>query len=96
MAQVGDCVCSDGAEHIHAPACVKEAWRPVLTLLVPVCVLLCRNGFLSMLFSVLSLLPMSCFLYMELCTIAAYGWGWMRAWNLMDMVRGFPHVEAAA
>jgi hypothetical protein len=29
---------------------------------------------------------MSAFLYMELCTIAAYGWGWMRAWNVLDMV----------
>jgi hypothetical protein len=40
-----------------------------------------------MVFSLLSLLPMSAFLYMELCTIAAYGWGWMRAWNVLDMVR---------
>jgi hypothetical protein len=51
-----------------------------------VCGCLCRYGFLALVFSGLSLLPMSCFLYMELCTIAAYGWGWMRAWNVMDMV----------
>lgn len=30
---------------------------------------------------------MSAFLYMELCTVAAYGWGWVRAWNILDMVR---------
>lgn len=46
----------------------------------------CRQGFLALLFSLLSLLPMSAFLYMELCTIAAYGWGWLRAWNVLDMV----------
>lgn len=59
----------------------------------------CRIGFLALLFSMLSLLPMSAFLYMELCTIAAYGWGWMRAWNIMDMVsspcatRGLVYVK---
>lgn len=36
-------------------------------------VVLHRAGFLSVVFSVLSLVPMSAFLYMELCTIAAYG-----------------------
>lgn len=46
----------------------------------------CRYGFLAMVFSLMSLLPMSAFLYMELCTIAAYGWGWVRAWNVLDMV----------
>lgn len=47
----------------------------------------CRNGFLAVVFSLCSLLPMSCFFYMELCTIAAYGWGWLKAWNVLDMVR---------
>jgi hypothetical protein len=53
----------------------QPAVRP-LHLLRPGALLLllcCRAGFLSMLCSILSLVPMSAFLYMELCTIAAYG-----------------------
>lgn len=60
-----------------------------------VCCCLCRYGFLALVFSGLSLLPMSCFLYMELCTIAAYGWGWIRAWNVMDMVSAMACVLGA-
>jgi hypothetical protein len=29
---------------------------------------------------------MAPFLYMELCTIAAYGLGWVGMWNIMDLV----------
>lgn len=59
--------------------------------------LCCRQGFLALVFSLLSLLPMSAFLYMELCTIAAYGWGWLRAWNVLDMVRAdLGHGSATA
>eukprot|EP00879_Flechtneria_rotunda_P030709 GHRR01033380.1.p1 GENE.GHRR01033380.1~~GHRR01033380.1.p1 ORF type:complete len:313 (+),score=66.53 GHRR01033380.1:359-1297(+) len=43
------------------------------------------NGFLATVFSLLTLVPMAPFVYMELCTVAAYGWGWVRLWNLMDM-----------
>lgn len=46
---------------------------------------LCRNGFLASVCSLLALMPMSTFLYMDLCTIAAYGMGWVGAWNLLDM-----------
>jgi hypothetical protein len=28
---------------------------------------------------------MAAFAYMELCTIAAYGWGWLRTWNVLDL-----------
>lgn len=48
--------------------------------------MLCRNGFLATVFSLLTLLPMAPFLYMELCTIAAYGWGWVGAWNVLDII----------
>ncbi|WIA09485.1 hypothetical protein OEZ85_008886 [Tetradesmus obliquus] len=45
-----------------------------------------RNGFAATVFSLLTLLPMAPFLYMELCTIAAYGFGWVGMWNIMDLV----------
>jgi hypothetical protein len=55
-----------------------------------------RTGFLCVLSSVLSLVSMAAFLYMELCTIAAYGWGWLRAWNVLDMASYILQVRACA
>jgi hypothetical protein len=37
-------------------------------------------------FSLVTLIPMAPFLYMELCTIAAYGFGWVGMWNIMDLL----------
>eukprot|EP00775_Hariotina_reticulata_P003763 gene3763-4022_t len=50
------------------------------------------NGFLATVCSLLALMPMSTFLYMDLCTIAAYGMGWVGAWNLLDMASYFLQI----
>jgi hypothetical protein len=36
------------------------------------------------------------FLYMELCTIAAYGFGWVGMWNVMDLVSYILQVRHCA
>lgn len=41
-----------------------------------------RVGACATLLSLAALLPMAPFLYMELCTIAAYGTGWVGVWNV--------------
>ena len=43
-------------------------------------------GALALLLSALTLLAMAPFVYMELCTIYAYGLGWLQPWNVADFV----------
>jgi hypothetical protein len=45
---------------------------------------------------VLALLAMSPFLLIEACTIQAYGWGWLNAWNMLDALTYVFQVGGAA
>jgi hypothetical protein len=44
-----------------------------------------RSGLLATLSSIVALLSMAPFFYMELCTITAYRLGWISLWNLTDL-----------
>jgi hypothetical protein len=52
-----------------------------------------RVGITATLLSLAALLPMAPFLYMEMCTIAAYGTGWVGVWNVSGTV---PAVRVSA